>query len=219
MGDYTPVTWDTSGNTTAGTLTAAQATELSAQIAEEQLRNHVQSERWDRLVAGMYTMPRWMINSNVALTTSGNLNLTYFTCDQNATWANIGVRTGSTAAGATPTLVRWGLYSEAGNGDLTLVASIASDTTLFAAASGTYSKTITTPIAVTKGQRYASAWIVVSAAAIPSLVGGGFNAGAETMVAPRLAVVIAGQTDLPSSITNATIAAGTPAACIATRMF
>lgn len=217
MADYTAVTW-----VTDDTLTAAQITELSSQINEEEALNHIQSDLLDRLAVGMTTIPRWFATTSVALTTSGNMNLTYFTADQTATWAQVTIRSGGTAAGATPTLVRWGLYSEAGNGDLTLQASIASDTTLFAAANTTYTKSITTPYAVTKGSRYASAILVVSAAAIPSIVGSVFTAtaGTETLsVAPRLAAVITGQSNLPSSLTNATVAAGTAAAPMYTRIF
>jgi hypothetical protein len=159
------------------------------------------------LVTGMTSIPRLLVNSqSLVLGTSGSLRLTYFTAPSSQTLTQVRTVTGSTAAGATPTLCRIGLYSVNGaNGNLTLVASTPNDTTLFAAASTAYTKSFSSSVAVTANQRYALGIIVVSAAALPTFVGAGIAGNAmfsEMAIAPRLTGVITGQADLPASLTD-----------------
>jgi hypothetical protein len=128
---------------------------------------------------------------------SQQLRLTYFTARKSFTVANLVAETGTTAAGATPTLVRLGLYTVAGNGDITLVASTPNDTALFANTFTSYTKALSVAYPITAGTRYAVGVLVVSAATIPILLGVGMGSGMAA-TAPRVAGQIASQADLPA---------------------
>ncbi|MCE5291592.1 MAG: hypothetical protein LLG14_20465 [Nocardiaceae bacterium] len=156
------------------------------------------------LTTGQETIPR-IEAPQVGLTwSSGSLRLSYFTARKSETETTVIVYTGQTAAGATPTLCRVGLYSVAANGDLTLVGSIANDTTLFAAASTKYTRSLSSSVALVAGNRYALGLLVVTSAAMPSFIGGGLPFSAS-LDAPAVAASLSGQTDLPSSITAASL--------------
>jgi hypothetical protein len=146
-------------------------------------------------------MPRGEVQSNVTLT-SGTLRLSYFTATKTETINNIKGFTASTAAGATPTLCRLGLYSVDSSGNLTLVASCASDTTMFAATTTVYSRALSAPYLKVAGQRYAVGALVVTGAAAPTFPASFFSGlGAEmTTTEPTEAAALSGQTDLPASI-------------------
>lgn len=139
---------------------------------------------------------------------SQRLLLSYFTARRTEAIASLGAVTGNTAAGATPTLCRMGLYSVAGNGDLTLVASCANDTALFAGTNTRYVRAVT-QVGVTKtaGQRYAFAALVVSGATMPNLYGrqpfGSVGAWPDT--ATRTKGRVASQADLPATILAASV--------------
>lgn len=153
------------------------------------------------LSSGEATMPRGEVQSNVTLT-SGTVRLSYFTATKTETVNNIKGYTASTAAGATPTLCRLGLYSVDSSGNLTLVASCANDTTLFAATTTAYTKALSTPYLKVAGQRYAIGAIVVTGAAAPTTPASFFSGpGSEmTTTGPTEAAAFAGQSDLPASI-------------------
>lgn len=130
--------------------------------------------------------------------TSGELRGTQFTARKSETVTQVRVMTGGTAAAATPSLCKIGVYSVAADGTHTLLASTASDTTLFAAANTGYTRTLTASFAKVQGQRYAVCVLVVSAAAMPSFVG--MQNSTEWTVAPSLATRVTGQADVPSSV-------------------
>lgn len=140
---------------------------------------------------------------------SGQLRLTYFRARRDEILSKIVTPIGSVAAGATPTLVRFGVYSIAADGGGTLIASTASDTTLY---SGTIftenpAKSFSASLALVSGQAYAWAPLVVTGAAMPQMTGvsghAGANAGGNGR--PRLAGLLSGQTDLPSTFTDAAL--------------
>jgi len=147
--------------------------------------------------------------STASTGTSGDVRLSYFTAKAAQAVTQMQMYSGTTAAGATPTVVRWGVYSEAANGDLTRVATIANDTTLLAAASTGYLRALEAGLTFQPGQRYAVAQIVVSAAAMPTMTGKVSLTAtlSEWAQVPRVSGVMAGQTDLPASIANASISA------------
>jgi hypothetical protein len=169
----------------------------------------------DALLAGVTTLPRHVMgqNTNVALgAASGNLRLAYFTAPRAEVWTQVGWVGGTVAAAATPTLVRWGLYSVAANGDLTLVASTPNDTTLFAVASAVGAKSFSVAYAAVAGQRYAIGILVVSGVAIPSIQGVSLNqATVQASLAPRITGVIPAQADLPLSALAGTVNASNAA--------
>jgi hypothetical protein len=154
--------------------------------------------------AGEEVYARTRINSTAVTCGTGSLRLTYFTARRSETITQAKVRTGATAAGATPTIIRIGLWTTDATGALlALVASTPNDTTLLAATATAYTKAFSASYAKVLGQRYALGLLVVTAAAAPQLLGRIELDAAEAGVAPRLCGAVAGQTDLP-----ATVAAG-----------
>lgn len=160
------------------------------------------------LEVGIETMPRLDVTTAVT-PSSGQLRPCWFTARKNLTSTQVRVCTGSVAAGATPTLCRIGLWEVAGNGAGTLIASTANDTTLFAAATSTYTRPWTAPVTLQLGQRYAFGVLVVTAATMPNFSGkqlGGL--GTETAMPPRLSGSYNGLSDLPASFSDADFAQG-----------
>lgn len=141
--------------------------------------------------------------------TSGRCAFNYFRAVRSETVSTAVAVCGGTAAGATPTLVRFGLYTEATNGDLTLVASTASDTSLFGTINAQVTKALQASYGLIQGQRYAFTWLVVTGAAVPvPLQRGSSGAGisAELGRGYKLGSQVSGQTDLPSSVAVGSLA-------------
>lgn len=158
------------------------------------------------VAAGDSTMRRQDTVSSAMAIASQTLRLSYFTARKTEVVNTIRYTIGSVSAGATPTLCRIGLYLENPDLSLTLVASTANDTALFSG--GTFSaftKALSAPYTKIRGQRYALAILVVTAAATPTFYGNGNIAGTIALQEPKLASGIAAQADLPG-----TIAAGVP---------
>lgn len=154
----------------------------------------------DRLTSGESTLARDAINANVTMS-SGTLRLAYFTARKTETVRNVRVPCPGNA-GATPTLVRVGVYSVAATGDLTLIGSTANNTAMLSVAATLYTQAITTPFIKTAGLRYAVGLLVVTAAAAPTVPGNTLVGGiaAEAAIDPRRSALFGGQTDLPTPI-------------------
>lgn len=151
----------------------------------------------DALAVGQSTMPRGSIVSNTLPSVSGRLFLSFFTADVDRTIGNLRLISGTTAAGATPTLVRAGIYRDS---DLALIGSIPNDTSIFAAASTAYTRALSTPVNLLAGQRYAVGILIVTAAALPTLIGSAYSGYAgESTVLPRISASMSSQTDLPAT--------------------
>jgi hypothetical protein len=156
----------------------------------------------DRLAAGEETVPR-LFSTGSPQPGTGQLILTYFTARRTETVNNINTLVLGTAAAGT-TLARMGVYSVASNGDLTLVASTANDTTLWNTTFSGASRALTAPLNKVAGQRYAFATLFVGTTA-PKFSGVLAVNGITLGKSPRLAGSVASQTDLPSTITSATV--------------
>jgi hypothetical protein len=155
---------------------------------------------------GLETMPRWAATNLTSITmSSGALRLAYFTARRTATVTAIRVNSGNTAAGATPTLVRAGLYSVDSSGNLTLLSAITSDTSIFAATQTAYTRNLATSQQVIAGQRYAIGVIVVTGAAAPTMSGALCGIPSENAISPQLCGTLTSQSDLPSSITAGSV--------------
>lgn len=149
--------------------------------------------------------------SGSASQATGNVGLSFFTAAYDVTITQVRMCTAGTAAAATPTLCRIGFYIVDSAGDLTLACACANDTALFAALNTVYTRDLSTggglPASYTfrAGQRYAGAHVVVSGAAVPTFFAISNMTAVLTAVAPRLAGLRSGQTDLPASITSGNI--------------
>jgi hypothetical protein len=100
---------------------------------------------------GLETIPRWAAGSQSINMTSGAVRFGYFVARRSGACTGIRVPSGGTAAGATPTLVRFGLYSVDASGNLTLLSATTSDTTVFAGTFTSYSRSLAASQAVTLG--------------------------------------------------------------------
>jgi hypothetical protein len=163
----------------------------------------------NRLNGAQSTMPRGQVGTGDAGTlTSGTLRLAFFTAEDSFDVTQMRLISGSVAAGATPSLARAGLYSVARNGDLTLVAAIASSTNLLAAAATQYTRPLATDgglpatYPLVAGMRYAVGLLVVTAAAAPTVPGQAISSAmtVEGGQTPRVCASLAGQSNLPANI-------------------
>ena len=163
----------------------------------------------DVLAGGESTMPRSSISNIGVGVVTGAMKLSYLTAKKSETVDRIAVYSGSTAAGATPTLFRVGVYSiNTTTGAATLIASTVNDTTLMVATNTRYEKALSVPFSKVTGQRYAIGVLVVTAAAVPTMPGGASAGVLGTLFAqaPRVTGQLNSQTDLPASYTDAALA-------------
>lgn len=160
------------------------------------------------LTTGQETLQRIQISVQTLVTATGNLRLTYFAATKSETISKVKFASGSTAAAATPTLVRVGIYSvNVSTGDLTLIGSTVNDTSLLATVSTFYTKALSAGVALTEGTVYAVGLLVVTAAAAPFVAGHNIPVPQSQIgLAPRMAGNLTGQTDLPANITQAALA-------------
>lgn len=159
------------------------------------------------LAAGMETIPRLSAISNTVQTLGSNLRLGLTTARRAETVTKVQMITGSTAAAATPTLIRAGIYYQEDNLSWTLVASTVSDTALLATAATLYTKNLSAPLNLVEGRRYALGLLVVTAVAAPTMYGAILPTGLAALT-PMLGANITGQANLPATITNAAVIAG-----------
>jgi hypothetical protein len=190
----------------AATRNIGTAASTAAAGDESRITGALQTASAMLLSSGQETIPRWAAGGSITMS-SGVLRLAYFAARRSGTASGVRVVTGGTTAGATPTLIRYGLYSVDGSGNLTLIAATANDTSLFNVALTSIAKSFTASTAVTAGSTYAVGALVVTAASAPTVPGILSTVAAETQQAPQLCGSLTGQTDLPSSITAGSVAA------------
>lgn len=153
------------------------------------------------LAVGEEVINRRDVTGSVSLN-SQSMRLTYFRARQTEVTTQVRMLSGATAAAATPTLIRIGLYICNSSGDGTsLVASIANDTSLFAAANTAYTRSWSASYGKVSVQLYALAVLVVSTVALPNLMGVSLHAAMATegQTLPKVNGVLTSQTDLPAS--------------------
>lgn len=159
----------------------------------------------DSLTSGEATMERRQVTATSISTGTQSLRLTYFTARKTETITQIRTISGGTAAGATPTLCRIGIYETDSSGNLTLVASIASDTTLWAGTSTEYTRSLSASFTKKKGTRYAVGVLIVTSVTAPTLIGHNQLTSTEAGKAPRLGGLVSSQSDLPSTVSVGSI--------------
>lgn len=166
------------------------------------------------------TIPRLLAATNAGALTSQRLQILFWTAPVSKTVNTMEFAVGGTAAAATPTLARYAIYTLSDPTAmgaalaLTLAASTANDTTLFATQNTPYPKALTAPYTINAGQRYGLGVLVVSAAAMPTLIASAANvniAFVQTSV-PQMGTQVSSQSDLPAT-TVATNASCLPVYC------
>jgi hypothetical protein len=160
--------------------------------------------RFGTLTTAVETMPRIVGLANTATLTSGVLTLTYFQPDIDKLASTVTTYVSSNAASG-GTLARIGLYTVDASGNLTLVASMASDTTMWSSTFAGNSKSLSASYQFYAGNTYALGCLFVGTTApkvcgLPALSG-----SAMGTFPPRLAGSVASQSDLPSSVANGTV--------------
>ena len=163
----------------------------------------------NRATGGMEIYSRETCTSDAVASVSGQLSLNFFTAFSDMTVNSLRSYTGSTAAGATPTLCKMGLYQVNSDNSLTLLAATANDTSTWSVAFTAYTKALTGPVSVVKGQRYAFGLLITTAAALPTWPTRTISAMAGGVMTPRLYGQVTGQTDIPASVAAASINNGT----------
>jgi hypothetical protein len=153
----------------------------------------------DALTTGESTLLRRQCNAANVPSGTGNCRFTFFTARKTETVTQIRTISGSTAA-VTSTLCRVGIYSVDGSGNLTLIASTANDTALWAATNTAYTKSLSDSFSKVRGTRYAVGLIFVGTTA-PTFVGinTGF-ASSEFGIGPRLGALTGSNADLPATV-------------------
>lgn len=133
------------------------------------------------------------------------LSLNLFTAPQTFTASNVTVATGGTAAGATPTLTRFGIYTIAGT-TATLAANVANDTSKLTATFTPYTYPLAAAYQFIAGVDYYFGALVVTGATAPVLAARAgsvvsANSGMDTIFGSgfRIGCQLTGQSDLPGS--------------------
>ena len=194
------------GIATAATANSSDATLLDranhtgTQLASTVSDLATDTDVRDDLTLGESTMSRRYVTSTAVASTTQTLRLSYFTARKTETINSVRVISGATAAGATPTLCRVGIYSIDGSGNIALVASTANDTALYAAASTAYTKALSGSFSKVRGTRYAIGLLVVTATTAPTYTGQVAVISSEQGLAPRLGGLVLSQSDLPASV-------------------
>src|SRR5215207_4562461 len=117
---------------TGNTVQAADVNDIAQEVNDA-------NQHW--LTTGEETIPRMFAFQSNVTRVSGVLGLTFFSARKTESISQIRMTCGNVAA-ASITLCRIGIYSVAGNGDITLVASTPNDTALFAATFTRYTKSL-----------------------------------------------------------------------------
>lgn len=132
---------------------------------------------------------------------SGQMILSYFTARKTEAITQVRLWTGATAAAATPTICRIGVWSVTAAGVYTAEATTPNDTTLFATINTEYSKAFSVGFTKQAGVRYAVGVLIVTGAAMPSFMGAVPGANASQSIyalAPRLTASQSSLADLPA---------------------
>lgn len=152
------------------------------------------------LRSGEETLNRPYVYASNLTTASQRLQLTYFTARKTGTYNSIRFDTSGTAAGATPTYCAMGVYRVNADDSLTLIGSSANDTTLFNGTFSAQSRALQASVSLNAGQRYALAFLVVTAAATPTFYGNNNTTIEGTAYQPFICAAVAGQATLPASV-------------------
>lgn len=158
----------------------------------------------DAITTGEAVMGRRFASSSGIPTGTQSIRLTYFTARKTGTYTQLRMTCGGSGH-TLATLVKFAIFSVAGDGTLTCIGVTANDTAMLVTPNTEYTKATTASYAVTAGQRYAFGVLVVTAGTAPTVCGGVIAPGTAAGRAPQLAGIITGQSDMPA--VNGTLAA------------
>lgn len=165
----------------------------------------------DTLDVGEASLDRHATLSGVSYGSSGNMIVTYRRATRTEDITKLSMSSG-TAAGATPSLVKFGVYSvNEITGELTLVASTANTTSTFSAANTTYEVDLSSTWNKVAGTMYAYAVLIVTGTTLPTIIGKSHlssnSVAAILALSPRVSGTVISLTDLPSTVDSVDILA------------
>lgn len=166
---------------------------------------------WRPPSAGQFTSPSELLAGTITLVAQ-NFTAALFRCEQTQLVSNIQLLVAGTPAGATPTLVRFGIYTIAGT-TATLAISTPNDTTLLAAINALSGRNVSTPGVITRGVDYFIGALVDTAAAAPVVAGRTSSTPVAAAAVQdalfgsglRQAGTIAAQANLPATFTTTSL--------------
>lgn len=155
------------------------------------------------------TVPRWATATTVVTPVSGTVYATYFTPLVDLTVGTITVHSSVSNAASGLTLAKMGLYTAAANGDLTLVARSASNTSLLSALNTQYDEALATAggfpasYALVTGTRYAVG--IIQVGTTPGRMVATASGGTSVTYgddSPPLTAIKAGETDIAGNLAS-----------------
>ena len=120
---------------------------------------------------GEFSPPRFLMAGTTTLT-SGELATIEFTAKRTEAITHLSMYSRGVAAGATPTLVRFGVFTVNADQSLTPLAVTANDTALFAATYTPYKRALDVTWNKAAGTRYALGVLCVTGATAPQVYSG-----------------------------------------------
>lgn len=120
---------------------------------------------------GEFSPPRFLMAGTHTLT-SGELTIMEFTAKRTEAITHLSMYSRGVAAGATPTLVRFGVFTINADQSVTPLAVIANDTALFAATYTPYKRALDVTWNKVAGQRYGLGVMCVTGATAPQVYSG-----------------------------------------------
>lgn len=154
------------------------------------------------------TMPRSTLITAMVAPTDGTLYLTYFTPLVNVSVSTITVLSSASSAASGLTLARLGLYAAAANGDVTLVARTANNTSLLGTTSTSYSEGLSTTggfpasYSLAAGSRYAVGVLQVGTTPGRVLGAGPSTTAGLGLLAPVFTASKASQADISGNVSS-----------------
>ncbi len=145
------------------------------------------------------SVPRESCNGSITCT-SGALLLSFFTATKDITIDTVRMFSTGTAAGATPTVVRVGLFTVQSDGSLGLVHFTSNNTSYLSSTNTKYEIALDGSYALVAGKRYATGVLVVTGAAAPTILGNVLQAQFAKTDGPLIGAVVTGQTNLPDTV-------------------
>jgi hypothetical protein len=168
------------------------------------LTGDVVPDRWSSLATGEETHARLLNNSGALSNPTGQIRFNFFTAQKTEAITALAAYSGTTAASGL-TLCRMGIWSVDSSGNLTLVASTASDTALFVATNTRYSKALSATFNKVAGTRYAFGILQVGTTA--ANFHGALIQSSQSLTAPIVGALVSGQADLPASVSVGSLSA------------
>lgn len=159
----------------------------------------------ERIQGGYAVVNRYDVNNGIVNFTSGDLRASSFWAPETMTVSSIGISTAAASPQSGATDIRYCLYSvDPDTSMITLLAQTDNVNDALTVANTHYIRPLQTPVAVTKGLRYAVGVFTLGGTSLrlpaSNLTGGSAGTGMNS-IPPLPGLLVAGQSDPPASAT------------------